>query len=81
MVHFLLIFDHAHGRMVHQQQFTDADRAAAAYAAAEQEHEDRAGYEVVLLGADSEETLHHTHGQYFSAVSANRASAKYLALA
>lgn len=81
MLHFLLIFDHAHGRMVRQQQFTDADEAAAAYAEAEQEYEDRVGYEVVLLGADSEETLHHTHGQYFRTSSVNGAAAKYVALA
>ncbi|GAA4325388.1 Hypothetical protein KLENKIAIHU_439 [Klenkia terrae] len=77
MVHFLLVFDHAKGELVSQEQFREAPRAADAYSAAEQKYRDEKDLEIVLVGADSIETIQITHGQYFSA---SPFASKYLSL-
>lgn len=65
MIHFLLVFDHAAGRLVAQEQFTDSARAVAAYSAAEELHEDQPHMEIVLIGSDSIDTVRLTHANYF----------------
>jgi hypothetical protein len=64
-VHFLLVYDHAEGRLLEQREFADADEAVAAYAVSEQQHRWDRDLEIVLIGADSIETIHRTHGHYF----------------
>lgn len=63
--HFLITYDiareHAHVDAFGQ----DNDAALTAYSAAEAQHRGDANIEVVLLGADSLETLKLTHGRYF----------------
>ncbi len=77
MVHFLLVFDHAKGELISQESFREAPRAAAAYAAAEEQHRDAKDLEIVLVGADSIETIQITHGQYFAS---SPFASKYLSL-
>ncbi len=64
--HFLLIYDHVHGHLVEQADLgSDVDAAARKYAECEEEYGDREGFEIVLVGADSIETIRKTHAHYF----------------
>lgn len=63
--HFLVIYDIAHSRADVEAFGTDYAAALAAYEAAEQEHRDRDDVDIVLLGADSLETIKKTHSSYF----------------
>ena len=67
VIHFLLIYDAHAQKLLSSQEFSDADAAAAAYARAEREHMDEQHVEIVLVGADSIETIRQTHGHYFAA--------------
>jgi hypothetical protein len=66
LIHFLLIYDHDRGELVQQRSFEDAAEAAAAYAQLEREHHLDLNLEIVLVGADSIETIQKTHGNYFA---------------
>lgn len=67
--HFLLVYDLTVHRLIEQQEFDDGDEAAAAYSALEGEYKGRDDLEIVLVGADSIETIKRTHAHYFDAVS------------
>jgi len=47
------------------REFSDPIEAAEAYAALEWEHRGDRNLEVVLIGADSLDTIRHTHLNYF----------------
>lgn len=64
--HFLLVYDRRAGRLAEQREFADASEAAQAYASLEALHRGAADTEVVLLGADSLDTLKQTHSHYFT---------------
>lgn len=68
--HFLLVYDLGAQRLIEQEEFDDGDKAAAAYAERERQHEGRDDLEIVLVGADSIETIKRTHAHYFDAVAA-----------
>ena len=63
--HFLLVFDHVNGELIHQEQFDEADVAAQAYFKTEQVYRDHPRVEIVLIGSDSIETVKLTHANYF----------------
>jgi hypothetical protein len=64
--HFLIVFDHAAGRLVGVEEFgQDSDRAVAAYSAKEKALEGRGLIEIVLIGSDSLDTVKLTHANYF----------------
>jgi hypothetical protein len=64
--HFLVIYDIT-GRDAHVDRYGhDYDAAIDAYAKAEQLYRGRGDVEVVLLSADSIETIKKTHSSYFS---------------
>lgn len=66
LIHFLLIYNIELGHLVECKQFTDSDAAVAEYSRLEREYAGKDGnFEIVLVGADSIETIHRTHGQYF----------------
>ncbi len=67
MQHFLLIYDHQHQALRSQRAFGDREQEAAtqAYQQAEQDCRDDPDVEIVLIGADSIETIMRTHGHYF----------------
>lgn len=65
MCHFLLVYNHKEQRLVQQQPFTDAGEATDAYAKAEEFARDEPHLEIVLVGADSIETIMETHASYF----------------
>jgi hypothetical protein len=65
-VYFLLVYSFDEGALVHQDELNDREAAIVAYDAMERQYRaclDR--YEVVLIGADSIETVMKTHGHYF----------------
>jgi hypothetical protein len=74
LVHFLLIYDHRNQQLVHQQEFSDASEAAAEYGRMEAEHRNEPNLEIVLVGADSIETIKRTHGKYFDGAAVKGAS-------
>lgn len=66
MIHVLLVYNHAQGKLVDCQTFEDAHAATEAYATAELGNDSKSGeFEVVLVGSDSIDTIHKTHGHYF----------------
>lgn len=65
LIHYLLIYSIDLGRLVKTEEFTDASKAAVTYAALEREYAGKGSFEIVLVGADSLETIKRTHGQYF----------------
>jgi hypothetical protein len=76
--HFLLVFDHAAGRLISMQEFgTDGKSALAAYAETELACRDRDLIEIVLIGSDSYDTVKLTHANYFDG---SVAVSKYLRL-
>jgi hypothetical protein len=65
--YFLLIYNRAHRHLQTVQEFGDRDEAGRAYVAAERAAQGDGGLEIVLIGADSLDTIRRTHGQYFDA--------------
>jgi vacuolar-type H+-ATPase subunit F/Vma7 len=63
--HFLLIYDLKAQRLIGQEEFDDGEEAATAYAALERRYQGRDDLEIVLVGADSIETIKRTHAHYF----------------
>jgi hypothetical protein len=64
-VHVLLVFDLVEQHLTRQDVFSDHDRAFDAYLKAEAEHRWDTSVEIVLLTADSLDTIRKTHGSYF----------------
>jgi hypothetical protein len=67
--HFLLIYNLRQRHLEHLEEFgTDTRAATHAYAELEREYrkrDDHADFEIVLVGADSLETVRGTHSRYF----------------
>lgn len=64
--HFLVFYDPATGSAEVQPFGTNYDAAQAAYADAEQENGMDGPLDIVLLSADSLETIQQTHSSYFN---------------
>lgn len=65
-VYFLLVYSLDEGRLIRQDGTVDRDEAIRSYDAMEREYRGQLDrYEVVLIGADSIETIMKTHGHYF----------------
>ena len=67
--HFLIVYDLLAEELVTLKPFgPDVDQATQAYADVEREYrkrDDHANFEIVLVGAESPETLAVTHSRYF----------------
>ena len=67
--HFLILYSLKDAQLLQLQEFgSDVTRATSAYSDLEREYrgrEDHADFEIVLVGADSIDTVHHTHSRYF----------------
>lgn len=66
LVLFLLVFNRASGDLLSIKQFDSEDLATAELSLEERKNVRNEHIEVVLIGADSVETLKKTHGHYFS---------------
>ena len=76
LIHFLLIYNIEMGRLVEICEFSDAAAAVARYAELERRYAGQGNFEIVLVGADSIETIKQTHAHYFERVAS---SSPYLA--
>ncbi len=80
LVHFLLVYDRSQQRLVFEQPYTDPVEALREYEEMEERHRYDTDKEIVLVGADSIETVRLTHGNYFDAESGTHpAASPYLA--
>ncbi len=65
--HFLIIYSVKDQELARLEEFgTDADTATARYAELEHQYRGSEDYEIVLIGADSIETIKTTHSHYFN---------------
>lgn len=67
LLHFLLIYDGAQGRLRHLREFAQHQReaAVAAYEEAEKRYTTDDNVQVVLIAADSLETVQRTHSNFW----------------
>ena len=64
--HFLLVFDHQKGELIHEESFgTHGQRALDAYQVMEMQHRYDLHIDIVLIGSDSLETVRLTHANYY----------------
>lgn len=63
--HFLIVYDIPTGKVQVRDFGTDYDAALEAYAEIEGEMRNRNDLDIVLVGADSLETVKRTHSSYF----------------
>jgi hypothetical protein len=67
--HFLILYDVARQALIETIDMgTDGNAAVDAYARYEDKYRDQRDIEIVLIGADSIETIKRTHSQYFAEV-------------
>ncbi len=65
--HFLLVYDHALGRLIDTIEFgNNYDAALKRYGELEAEHRDEPRMDIVLVGSDSLDTIKITHRNYFN---------------
>jgi len=64
--HFLIAYDPRNGKTDVRSFDTDYEAAQAAYSEAEHENSPDSKLDIVLLSADSLETIEQTHSSYFS---------------
>lgn len=65
--HFLLVYDLNAGRLIEENDLgEDGAVAAAEFSRREAQYRGRDGFEIVLVGADSIETVRKTHAHYFA---------------
>lgn len=75
LVHFLLVYDRSQQRLVFEQPYADPTEALRAYEEMEERHRHETDKEIVLVGADSIETVRLTHGNYFDGESGTHPTA------
>jgi hypothetical protein len=66
LIHYLLVYNIDLGHLVDCTEFHDSARAVAEYSELERKYAGQGNFEIVLVGADSIETIKRTHGQYFA---------------
>jgi hypothetical protein len=65
MNHYLVVFDRSTGKVLRRQRFSDPAKAIRARFDEERQRQGDPSIEVVILGAESWESLSRTHGRYF----------------
>lgn len=68
MQHYLLIYNRRAGKIIRHHHFRTSAQALAARFEAEREFGENPDIEVVVLGAESWDSLSRTHGRYFQNV-------------
>jgi hypothetical protein len=63
--HFLVVYNLAEGKATVEQFGTDYEAALEAYARREEDFANRETFDIVLIGAESLETIERTHSSYF----------------
>jgi len=71
LLHFLLIYDHDQQALLDALELgSRAEDAARIYTEYEQRYRGRPGIEIVLVGADTLDTIRQTHAHYFAGTTA-----------
>jgi hypothetical protein len=65
--HYLVVYDRRKGKILRHASYLDSSRALSARFDAEREFRGQSDIEVVVLSAESWESLTHTHARYFKA--------------
>jgi hypothetical protein len=78
LIHFLLVYNNELGHLVDCKDYTNSAEAVARYTELEREYAGQGKFEIVLVGADSLDTIKRTHGQYFAG-DADAIASPYLA--
>lgn len=65
MSHYLLVFARSEGSVIRSQRYVSRQQALAARFEAERQYKDDPDVEVVVLGAESWDSLKRTHTRYF----------------
>lgn len=79
LVHFLLVYDRENQQLVFEHAYSNAGEALREYEAKEEKCRDEPNMEIVLVGADSIETVMLTHGNYFAEKADGPDASPYLA--
>jgi len=66
LTHFLIVFDRTTSQLVSKTPYSEEEDAMAEFSKAERANYGNEDIEIVLLSADSIETLEKTHEHYFS---------------
>jgi hypothetical protein len=66
LIHYLLIYNIDLGHLVDCKEFHDSTLAVSEYSELERKYAGQGNFEIVLVGADSIDTIKRTHGQYFA---------------
>lgn len=66
LIYFLIAYNATQGRLESCEEYLQADIAMSDFAALEAEHHERENIQVVLLTADSIDTLKATHPHFFA---------------
>lgn len=69
VLHFLIVFDRKHGRLLSEREFVDAGAALEARFRTERMHRDNPDIEVVVLTAQDKHAVRLTHARYFQSLS------------
>lgn len=77
--YFILVYDMAMRHVEVRPYGTNGDEATDAYSVLEDQYSATGKYEVVLVGADSLETVKRTHSPYFSTGTAEDVVRDFLA--
>jgi hypothetical protein len=64
-IHMLLVYSLAQQELITVERFADGDVAMRRYAEVERDHIKDPAVEIVLVAADSEDTIKQTHASYF----------------
>lgn len=64
-VHMLLVYSLIDQKLVAVEEYADGRKAMARYAEVERDHIKDPSVEIVLVAADSPETIRRTHASYF----------------
>lgn len=65
--HYLVVYDRRKGKILRHASYFDSSRALNARFDAERDYRGQPDIEVVVLSAESWESLAHTHARYFKA--------------
>lgn len=68
MQHYLLVYDRRKGKIIRHHAYPESKSALTARFAAEREFSEQPDVEVVVLGAESWDSLAQTHARYFKGV-------------
>jgi hypothetical protein len=63
--HYLVVYDRRRGKILKHASYYDSNRALNARFDAEREYRGQQDIEVVVLSAESWQSLAHTHARYF----------------